>query len=675
MASVSFDIHSYNWSFLDTNSSSLDNFCVKCHKILEEPMLIECCGSHICKPCAKPLLQLGKLSQCVNCDEKFVACITDKKKWKFILDLAILCPLHKIGCQWTGNIRGSQDHLILECYYASIECTAGCGEVVERHELTDHLENICLNRLATCQYCGKEGQFGTITGQHLLTCNQYYIQCPNGCGDLILRLSFSEHLSLCSEFNILCVYNFAGCKMKLKRRLMQSHMLENIQRHSYLQSKFINQTLHRNASEQNALIELSQRTQNYHKELAITEIARINVLSPKGFEEISAQRIDRTTKRISLKIQKCEYKYTKLFNKIEKTIKYMLANNPNGLWEVNSTDIQFEFKLTSGQFDELWTGYKHKNRITVKKHKMGTMVPTKFIQEAIILKRFEHDHILTLIGVCTNSEPILIVMEYATQTLLNFLTKQSDQLTTISQTAIIQQIASGMAHVESLKCIHRAVNISSVLMGDKLQCKIGNFKFAKILDNDKTEYNIPQGERIPIKWSPPEALLHSKFTTKSDVWAFGILQYEVMNRSSVKMSNTEAERFIETGGNLECPPGCPKEYYKVIEKCLSKDPDLRPTFTALLQEEHLKYNLLPIPLDEIIEPLPSSDTESISSSNLTVNSSYSEEIYSDCNQDLNEYLPPEEIHERDRSCDEELHKTTDKDNYECSIGCIEEENI
>ncbi len=591
MTTVDYLIHWYNWSFLDTNNSFQENICIECHKILDEPMLVECCGTHICKLCAEPSLLSGKLSQCANCDEQFVACITDKGKWKYILDLAIFCPLHKRGCQWTGTIKGSHDHLSLECSYMSIECTAGCGESVERHELTDHLETICQNRLVMCQYCGENGKLNDIIGDHLLTCSQYFILCENGCGENMLIPNFTEHLNHCPEFAIPCKYDFAGCKIKVKRKLMQHHLLENIQRHSLLQSKHINQRLQKSASEQYTT---SHRT-NYFKELAKSEINRLNQISAERIEELklkSSQQIDSITNGIYLKIQEYKYRLTQLFNNSEEMIKCVVAHTPDVLWEVNFTDIQFEFKLNSGQFDELWTGHRHENQITIKKHKSGSMSPSKFIQEALILNRFDHDHILTLIGVSTKSEPILIVMEYAAQTLLNFVTKETDRLTTINQTAIIQQITSGMAHLEFLKCIHRAVISSSVLMGDKLQCKIGNFKFAKMLKNNKTEYEIPQGERIPIKWSPPEALLHNKFTIKSDVWAFGILQYEVMNRSPMKMSNIKAEKFITTGGNLECPFDCPKEYYEVIKKCLHKDPEFRPTFTALLKEVHLKQIMI-----------------------------------------------------------------------------------
>ena len=47
------------------------------------------------------------------------------------------------------------------------------------------------------------------------------------------------------------------------------------------------------------------------------------------------------------------------------------------------------------------------------------------------------------------------------------------------------------------------------------------------LDLNEDYYFKPKGGRIPVKWTAPEAIFSKRYTTKSDVWSYGMVMYEI----------------------------------------------------------------------------------------------------------------------------------------------------
>lgn len=57
----------------------------------------------------------------------------------------------------------------------------------------------------------------------------------------------------------------------------------------------------------------------------------------------------------------------------------------------------------------------------------------------------------------------------------------------------------------------------------------------------------PQGGKIPIRWTAPEAIAYRKFTSASDVWSYGIVMWEVMSygeRPYWDMSNQDVSDCV-----------------------------------------------------------------------------------------------------------------------------------
>ena len=70
-------------------------------------------------------------------------------------------------------------------------------------------------------------------------------------------------------------------------------------------------------------------------------------------------------------------------------------------------------------------------------------------------------------------------------------------------------------------CVH-VLNPNLYIYLDSLQ-KIADFGMSHDMDADY--YYKPKGGVIPVKWTAPESILYRKYTTKSDVWSYGMVMY------------------------------------------------------------------------------------------------------------------------------------------------------
>lgn len=89
-----------------------------------------------------------------------------------------------------------------------------------------------------------------------------------------------------------------------------------------------------------------------------------------------------------------------------------------------------------------------------------------------------------------------------------------------------------MAYLERMNYIHRNVRATNVLVGEQQVCKLGGFRYARLVENG--EYNAQRlDNKFPIKWTAPEAVLYGRFTIKSDVWSFGIILTEIVTKGRI----------------------------------------------------------------------------------------------------------------------------------------------
>lgn len=81
-------------------------------------------------------------------------------------------------------------------------------------------------------------------------------------------------------------------------------------------------------------------------------------------------------------------------------------------WEISRTDLEMGRELGSGQFGRVMQAvYRRQTEVAVKMMKEGSMLEEDFIEEAKIMKNFQHDNLVQLYGVCIQGGPLYLVTE------------------------------------------------------------------------------------------------------------------------------------------------------------------------------------------------------------------------------------------------------------------------
>ncbi|KAK9751971.1 Protein tyrosine and serine/threonine kinase [Popillia japonica] len=145
------------------------------------------------------------------------------------------------------------------------------------------------------------------------------------------------------------------------------------------------------------------------------------------------------------------------------------------------------------------------------------------------------------------------------------------------------QISNGMSYLSDVKLVHRDLAARNVLLATGKICKISDFGLTRDIYEDDAYFKRSKG-RVPVKWMAPESLSDHLYTSKSDVWSFGILIWELVTLGASPYPGVPVQNLfhlLSQGYRMERPENCSPALYKVMRSCWHIDPTERPEFSDL----------------------------------------------------------------------------------------------
>ncbi|KAL7602352.1 hypothetical protein Lser_V15G23426 [Lactuca serriola] len=230
----------------------------------------------------------------------------------------------------------------------------------------------------------------------------------------------------------------------------------------------------------------------------------------------------------------------------------------------------------------------------------------EFWAEVEILTKLRHCHLVPLIGYCNDGEEMILAYEYMPHgTLEDHLHNFQTPLSWVQRLKICIGVARGLDYLHTgtgIKhgVIHRDVKSSNILLDESWNAKISDFGLSKLGPINQPSTYVNTVVKGTFGYLDPDYFTTGRLTRKSDVYAFGVVLFEVVSgkravdkslgeehsglarwaQESVK--EDRLEQIVDLNIKDEIRGKCLKEFARIADWCLDRNPKQRPTMAEVV---------------------------------------------------------------------------------------------
>ncbi|KAG9266945.1 megakaryocyte-associated tyrosine-protein kinase [Astyanax mexicanus] len=258
-------------------------------------------------------------------------------------------------------------------------------------------------------------------------------------------------------------------------------------------------------------------------------------------------------------------------------------------WLLDLAGLTLGESIGEGEFGAVYEGEYMGRKVAVKNIK-SDVTAQAFLGETSVMTKLQHKNLVQLLGVILHNGLYIVTEFMAKGNLVNYLRSRGRSvISTVQLLHYALEVCEGMEYLECKKLVHRDLAARNILLSEDNVAKVSDFGLAKV---DSQAFD---NTKLPVKWTAPEGLKNKKISTRSDVWSYGVLLWEIFSygmQPYPKMSLQEVKEQVEQGYRMEAPEACPPEVYTIMRDCWEKEPKMRPSFhklRELLQAEVTKH--------------------------------------------------------------------------------------
>ncbi|XP_029027805.1 tyrosine-protein kinase receptor UFO [Betta splendens] len=270
--------------------------------------------------------------------------------------------------------------------------------------------------------------------------------------------------------------------------------------------------------------------------------------------------------------------------------------------------------LGEGEFGSVMEGLLTQEesvlKVAVKTMKIAICTRSEmedFLREAACMKEFDHPNVMRLLGVCLQTvesegypSPVVILPYMKHGDLHSYLlySRLGDCPVYLPSQMLVKfmtDIARGMEYLSSKNFIHRDLAARNCMLNENMNVCVADFGLSKKIYNGDY-YRQGRISKMPVKWIAIESLADRVYTTKSDVWSFGVTMWEIATRGQTPypgVENSEIYDYLRQGNRLKQPPDCLDNIYSLMFSCWLLSPKDRPSFESLCCELEKALEQLP----------------------------------------------------------------------------------